>query len=147
MAPAVLEHPGAVVSNLIRRTDMTHGNGSMAAKSGRVAGYSSDFPQAVASFISTDGELLRSLVALRRLGSEGAAAVDALLSVKRVAKLRLSWELWAALVEGDGGDPEDDLLGVLPVHALDAAALALWGSWQGSSATDAPQCDIGVHRV
>jgi hypothetical protein len=122
-------------------------NKGSAAPSNRVVVGSSDFPQAVASFISTDGELLRSLVALRRLGSEGAAAVDALLSVKRVAKLRLSWELWASLVEGDGGDPEDDLLAVLPLHALDDAALALWGPWHDNADIGAPECNIGVHRV
>ena len=128
---------------------MAHGNGSAGARSRVVTGHSTanDFPQAIASFISTDGELLRSLVALRRLGNEGTAAVEALSSVKRVAKLRLSWELWAALVEGDGGDPEDALLGVVPVHVLDHAALALWGPKHANSETDVLQCNSGAHRV
>ncbi len=35
---------------------------------------------------------------------------------------------WAALAEGDGEEPEDLLLEVLPVEVLDHVYLALWGS-------------------
>jgi hypothetical protein len=91
----------------------------------------SGFPKALTKWIGTDAELLRSLVALRRLGAEGVDALDAVLAVRRVAALRASWNLWAAMVEGGGGDPEVLLLAELPLYVLDHARLALWGpSWR-----------------
>ena len=70
-------------------------------------------------------------MALRRLGAEGADALQAALSVRRVATLRASWQLWAALAEGDGEDPEELLLRALPVHVVERTRRALWGrSWR-----------------
>jgi hypothetical protein len=92
----------------------------------------------VRDWISADGNLLQSLEALRRLGAESCEAVAAVLAIKRVLRLRLSWELWAALVEGEGGDPEGLLLRVLPLETVEWARLALWGpSWRDEE--DAPR--------
>ncbi len=99
----------------------------MSRRTGASRGCSEVFPKALARWIDTDGELLRSLITLRRLGTEGGSALDSALAIRRVRELRLSWELWAALAEGDGEDPEALLLGEVPVHVLDQACLALWG--------------------
>lgn len=89
------------------------------------------FPAALRRWVDTDGALLRSLLALRRLGSEGSEALSAALAVKRVAVLRASWELWEALVEGSGGDAEGLLLRALPLEEVELARLAIWGpSWR-----------------
>jgi len=89
------------------------------------------FPRALADWISADGDLLQSLEALRRLGTESCEAVAAVRAIRRIVRLRLSWELWAALIEGEGGDPEGLLLRMLPLETVERARLALWGpSWR-----------------
>jgi hypothetical protein len=90
-----------------------------------------EFPEALAAWIAREGDLVEALVALRRLGAEGADALHAALSVRRVATLRASWQLWEALAEGDGEDPEELLLRALPLQVVERARLALWGpSWR-----------------
>jgi hypothetical protein len=96
----------------------------------------SGFPQALADWIARDGALLESLLALRRLGTEGHDALEAVLTVRRVAALRASWGLWEALTEGEGDDPETLLLGVLPMTLVEDARRALWGSsWRDADET------------
>jgi hypothetical protein len=87
------------------------------------------FPQALAAWIAQDGGLLESLLALRDLGAEGREALQAVMSVRRVATLRASWSLWEALTEGDGEDPEVLLLRVLPLGVVERARAALWGAF------------------
>jgi hypothetical protein len=95
------------------------------------------FPKTLARWIDVDGELLGSLITLRRLGAEGVASVDEVLAIRRVQELRLSWELWSSLTEGDGEDPEALLLGALPLHVVEKARLALWGPrWGFGAGTD-----------
>jgi hypothetical protein len=94
----------------------------------------SEFPEALAAWIARDGDMVEGLVALRCLGAEGTDAVQAVLSVRRVATLRASWQLWEALAEGDGEDPEDLLVRALPLHVVERARRALWGpSWRDAS--------------
>jgi hypothetical protein len=103
------------------------------ARAGRHGARATDaeFPEALATWIARDGDLVDALVALRRLGREGADALQAALSVRRVATLRASWQLWEALAEGDGEDPEEFLLRALPLHVVEQARRALWGpSWR-----------------
>ena len=90
-----------------------------------------EFPEALATWIARDGDLVEALVALRRLGPEGADALQAALLVRPVAALRASWQLWEALAEGDGEDPEELLLRALPLEVVERARRALWGpSWR-----------------
>jgi hypothetical protein len=89
------------------------------------------FPRALAEWTDRHGRLLKCLVTLRGLGSEGSAAVDAVLALPRVARLRASWSLWSAIAEGDGMDGESLLLCALPLSTLEAARFALFGpSWR-----------------
>jgi hypothetical protein len=98
------------------------------------------FPQALAAWITRDGTLLESLLALRALGAEGLEALEAVLAVRRVAALRASWGLWEALTEGDGDDPQVLLLGALPLSQLEDARWALWGpSWRDADETQPNQ--------
>ena len=106
---------------------------SVVARSGRhgARATAAEFPEALAAWIARDGDLVEALVALRRLGSEGADALQAMLSVRRVAMLRASWQLWEALAEGDGEDPEELLVKALLLPVVERARTALWGpSWR-----------------
>jgi hypothetical protein len=103
---------------------MANGNGRQRAHKDDQAG----FPADLARWIAIDGSLLDALITVRRLGDEGSAALAALNKIRRVAELRLSWQLWAALAEGDGDEPEVLLLETLPLGVLDHARRALWGS-------------------
>ncbi len=90
----------------------------------------SDFPALLREWIASDGDLLDCLLALRRLGGEGAVALQNALSLRRVATLKFSWELWEALAEGEGEDADVLLLRNLSPYTLDMARQALWGdSW------------------
>jgi hypothetical protein len=98
------------------------------------------FPSAFADWLAANGDLLDALQALRRLRSEGAEAVEALLGVRRVAALRASWALWQALIEGDGEEPEDLLLKVVPLGVVEEARKALWGpSWRDGHSLEPAQ--------
>jgi hypothetical protein len=103
---------------------MANGNGRQRAHKHDQDG----FPADLARWIAIDGSLLDALITVRRLGDEGSEALAALNKIRRVAELRLSWQLWAALAEGDGDEPELLLLEVLPLGVLDHARRALWGS-------------------
>jgi len=104
------------------------------------------FPDALATWIAQDGELLDGLLALRRLGREGEEALEALLAVRRVATLKASWSLWSALAEGDGHEPEDLLLRALPLDAVERARQALWGrSWRDGD--DSRPWSLRAHLV
>jgi hypothetical protein len=91
------------------------------------------FPTALARWLGRNSDLIDALLALRRLDTEAAEAVSALLRVRRIAEARLSWELWEALTEGDGDDPDALVLDVLPVDLVERARRALLGpSWRHS---------------
>lgn len=77
--------------------------------------------------------LLEGLVELRDL-EDAADAVLTVLTVPMLRKMRLAWELWEAIAEGSGEDPEILLVERMPLDALETARVALWGEiW----ATDA----------
>ena len=98
------------------------------------------FPKALAAWLARNGDVLDSLLALRRLGAEGAEAVSAVLYVRRVVEVRASWQLWEALTEGEGDDPDTLVLRVLPVVVVDRARRALWGpSWRGGESPEPAQ--------
>jgi hypothetical protein len=108
------------------------------------------FPRGLAEWVDGNGRLLWCLVTLRRLGSEGSVAVDAVLALRRVARVRSSWALWEALVEGAGADSETMLLDVLSFTRLEQARFALWGpSWaddlaQGPGESESPRVACGL---
>jgi hypothetical protein len=86
------------------------------------------FPRALSQWITTNRDLVDALGSLRRVGVEAAPALDGLLGLRSIQRVRLSWQLWAALLEGDGEEPENRLLEVVPVEVLDRTRDALWGS-------------------
>lgn len=71
--------------------------------------------------------LLRGLAELRELGPQAEDAVLAVLEIREVRRAHLSWQLWEALVAGDGYDPDELLLRHLPYSRLELAQLALRG--------------------
>ena len=77
-------------------------------------------------WVDEHGVLLDGLNELREIGDE-EAAVAALLNVRLVRMLRLSWELWEALLEGEGADPSDLLAAHLPDDLVAWCRSALWG--------------------
>lgn len=85
------------------------------------------FPEVLAEWISTHEELLDALSALRRLGDCGREAVEAISRDREVAKVRESWALWEVLSEGDGDDPEVQLLRAIRPSTLEWARRAIWG--------------------
>lgn len=85
-----------------------------------------DFPGRLGAWLAQYDDLLGGIVLLRRL-PDGAAAVDAVLAVREITTVRLSWELWEALVLGEGDDPDPLLLGRIPLASLEQAHLAFYG--------------------
>jgi hypothetical protein len=80
----------------------------------------------VAASISDSADLLRGLVALRSRGEVCEHLVTPTLELKELKVLRIGWELWRALAEGDGVDPEALLLEHLPYDLVETAQTALW---------------------
>jgi hypothetical protein len=74
--------------------------------------------------------LLEALVDLRLDGQVARSAVEALLDLPILRRLRTSWELWDCLVIGDGYDPDDLLVEYLDPRVLDTARDALWGPFE-----------------
>jgi hypothetical protein len=98
------------------------------------------FPKALARWLGRNSDLIDALLSLRRLGSEAAEAVAAILDVRRVAEVQASWQLWEALTEGDGEEPEALVLSELPLEVVERARTALWGpSWRDGEPPDPDQ--------
>jgi hypothetical protein len=76
-------------------------------------------PVRLASWLAANGDLLDALVTLRRLGPEGADALDAALDIRRVAVMRFSLSLWDALIAHEGEDPDALLHAELAPHVVD----------------------------
>ena len=64
----------------------------------------------LAACLEAHQELLRGLSALRALEPEADEAVQAILTLRGVRVVCLSWELWASFVGADGDDPDRLLL-------------------------------------
>jgi hypothetical protein len=86
------------------------------------------FPEQLRKWLAEHDDLIEALVCLRRSGACAEAAVTAVLDLTAVQALRLSYELWIALCEGDGVDPDPLLARSLPTSVLDRLSQALWGS-------------------
>jgi hypothetical protein len=85
------------------------------------------FAETLDGWLAGHDDLLRGLAALRELGDDGFSAVTAVLVVPEVRKLRLGWELWEAMAEGEGKDPEVLLLDAIPLSRIELGRAALWG--------------------
>ena len=84
------------------------------------------FSEQVLEWLEDNAPLFEGLAFLRQLDDE-IAAVQAVSETAEVTRLRVSWELWAALIEGEGGDAESALLPHLGAELLDWFRFALWG--------------------
>lgn len=85
------------------------------------------FAELLGQWVESYGVLLDALTELRHLGDE-PVAVAALLDARPVRTLRLSWELWEALLDGDGEDTEATLEEVVEADVLGWCRSALWGA-------------------
>lgn len=102
---------------------MNNGTGAFGAPT-----YNPDrFAETVEGWVDLHEGILAALVELRTLGDEAEAAVDVIMALPTVRRMRLGWELWEALVEGEGGDPEVLLLDHLAYDVIDHVREALWG--------------------
>jgi hypothetical protein len=96
----------------------------------RPKSYDPEFVDEVAQWVEANNDLIEALLTLRELGPDAAEAVAAATAMRSVVRLRVSMELWEALVEGAGDDAERLLLESLPFHTLDRLRRAVWGpSW------------------
>lgn len=83
--------------------------------------------EALRRMVEEHHALIDGLVAIRHLGAPADAAVAELLALKPVNELRLSYELFEAVLEGVGVDIGDLLEQFLPLDLLDRLGFALWG--------------------
>lgn len=98
-----------------RAVDDSHGKGALAL--GRL--------------LDEHEDVLEGLVGLRELGPAVADAVAAVMASRDLRRLRLSWELFDAVVADEGLDPEVVLKQHLPAQLLDLGHRALWGKGIG----------------
>jgi hypothetical protein len=69
------------------------------------------FPARLPVWLNANGALLAALALLRQIdGDAAAAATRAVLNVPVVRQRRLSWRLWASLMQTEGIDPRARLL-------------------------------------
>ena len=85
------------------------------------------FPRTLSAWLEHSSGLLEGLASLRELGDEAADAVDALMELNTVRKIRLGWELWEALLDGEQVDPDPLLLDEVAYDVIELAKFALWG--------------------
>lgn len=90
------------------------------------------FATTIREWLDDHDGLLNGIDELRCLGDEGAVALDAVMNVREVKKFRLGWELWEAMLEGDGVDPEVLLDEHVPYESLELGRRALWGEESSS---------------
>lgn len=81
----------------------------------------------LASLLHRNDDLLLGLVGLRELGAQADEAVETVRELPTLKHLRLGWELFEAMLEGDGLDPEALLLEAYPLELVGRARRALWG--------------------
>lgn len=102
---------------------MNNGNGPAHAPDFDLAG----FARTLGTWLGDHEDLLRGVAALRELGDQAFTAVTAVLVVPEIRKLRLGWELWEAMAEGQGLDPEVLLLEATPLGLIELGHEALYG--------------------
>lgn len=82
---------------------------------------------AISTLVDETQGVLEGLQALRSLDSPVDHAIQAVLDVREINRIRLGWELFEVLTEGRGLDSEEMLLEALGVDNFMLARDALWG--------------------
>ena len=77
--------------------------------------------------IFENSDLVFGLVGLRNRGPVAAEAVERALGIPELAVLKVSWELVAAFIESEDGDPEDLFIDVMGDRLYDRARFAIFG--------------------
>jgi hypothetical protein len=80
----------------------------------------------IGTWIMDNLELLAGLRSLRALGECAENAVAEVEAVKEIRRVRLGWELWDAMVRGEGRQPQLMLLKHVPFEVLELAEDAFW---------------------
>lgn len=81
----------------------------------------------LAEWLDDHQAVLRGVVALRELGDEAYPAVTASLLIPTLRRMRAGWELWEALADGEGLDPEALLFEAAPIQLIALGHAAFWG--------------------
>jgi len=84
------------------------------------------YPAVVAAWAQRNQDLLRGIVALRRMGTDASCAVEEVLRTAPLERVRLGVELWMAAVSDEGGDPHVRLAEHLPSPDREVLTAALW---------------------
>lgn len=121
--PGVREHPGPG-QHLDGGTDV----GEVTRLPLRWSGRIDDFRSTLQTWLDRFEPLIDALLLLRTLGAEDRA-IDALLGVRQVTKLRASWELWLLLAESDGCDGWSLLSRTFGADWCASWQSALWGDF------------------
>jgi hypothetical protein len=86
-----------------------------------------DFIGILSDWLDTNQAIVDGIRCLVDLDGEGEPAIQAILAMPSVRKIRYGWQLWDALVEGTGEDPDALLLEHLAYDRVDEARSALLG--------------------
>lgn len=81
----------------------------------------------LAAWLEEHQDLLRGLIAVRALEPETDTAVQAVLNLRKVRVVRLSWELWASFTRADAADPDALLLDYVSDEPMRLGKDALFG--------------------
>lgn len=81
-------------------------------------------------------DLLRGLSSLRELGSDASGAVDAVMQVRPLLVLRLSWQLLQVLAADDGYDWDVLVARALSVELIQLVEAAVFDDLEPSSHDD-----------
>lgn len=79
-----------------------------------------------ARWVEEHHDLLVGLRALRRLGPVAADAIEAVMELPPVRRLRLSWELAVALAESEGRDGRESLVELIGAENVELVEVALF---------------------
>ncbi len=82
--------------------------------------------ESIATLVEENLDVLSGMEGLRDYGEAADEAIGASLNIPEIRRLRLAWELFEALLEGEDVDPEAYLLEHLTFESLSVTRAALW---------------------
>lgn len=101
---------------------MSNGNGRASAPS-----FGPErFAETVTQWLEQHRGLVLGLIDLRELDMEAEQAVEEVMEIPTVRRMRLGWELWEAMAEGEGFDPEALIYDHLSIEVIDLIRAAFW---------------------